>query len=841
MPFFGYHALRAPTPFDTFYMLMTTPSNTSRPLPPAFEGLHELARDLRWSAAQPALSLWPRPDPALWQSHPNPLALLAQIPQERLDIAAQDTDLVQAFQDVFQARAAAHDSAGWMQTQHPDSDLKGVAYFSLEYGLSEALPLYAGGLGILAGDLLKTASDLRVPITGVGLLYAHGYFRQTLTADGWQGEDDLVNDPAQLPVTAVALDGKPLRIFVSLPNRTLTLRVWRADVGSVALYLLDSSDPANTPEDQAITQTLYGGDRETRILQELVLAIGGWDTLAALRIPIDICHLNEGHAAFVVLCRAVRYQQAQGVSFDEALFATRPGNLFTTHTPVAAGFDRFDAALVRHYLGALADEAHVPTETFLALGHDPQAAQFSMATLAVRGCGATNAVSALHGDVSRALFSPLYPRLPLAEVPVGYVTNGIHLPTWNSLHAQALWDKSPDLNFVSDDDLWALRNSARAALVDDVRARFAHQVQQMGLGDAALSLAQNALNPDALTVCFARRFAAYKRPDLLLLEIDRLIKILGSVRRPVQIVVAGKAPRGDQGSKHLVQAMVQASLRPDLFGRLVFLADYDMDVAHALVSGADVWLNTPRRPQEACGTSGMKTLANGGLNLSSPDGWWAEAYQPGLGWTLGDNQTHGEEQDARDADQLLTLLESPLRIDFYTRDSQGLPTAWLQRMRRSMTELTPRFSSVRMLQQYTEDFYLPAVPILRARHADKGALAKNLLSWHTRIQNAWPSVFLLNLHLSPQNGRQHALVSAFLGDLSPADVAVELYADAAPGHAPARLPLIWDKMPGGPGSVCAFSALLPPGRPASDYTPRIVPYHAGALLPQEAPYVTWLE
>ncbi len=819
---------------------MTIPPNALRPLPAALRGLHDLARDLRWSAAQPALSLWPRLDPALWQSAPNPQILLAQISQERLEAAAQDGDLAQAFQDVLQARAHASESAGWLQTEQPDNNLKGVAYFSLEYGLSAALPLYAGGLGILAGDLLKTASDLHVPVTGVGLLYAHGYFRQTLTPDGWQGEDEVVNDPGTLPISPVYLDGKLLRIRVTLPGRILTLRVWRAEVGTRALYLLDSNDPDNTPEDRAITASLYADDRELRILQELTLAVGGWDTLAALQIPVDVCHLNEGHAAFVVLCRAVRHQQARGVSFDEALFATRPGNLFTTHTPVTAGFDRFEPKLAAHYLGALANEASVPVQTFLDLGHDPHTAQFSMAALAVRGCGAVNAVSALHRDVSRELFASLYPRLPLAEVPVGCVTNGIHPPTWNSDWAQALPDNSPNLVAVPDAELWALRNQSRAALVDFVRARFARQVQDMGLGDAALSLAQNALSPDALTVGFARRFAAYKRPDLLLHDINRLVKVLGSVRRPVQIVVAGKAPRGDDGSKHLVQAMVQASLRPDLFGRLVFLADYDMDVAHALASGADVWLNTPRRPQEACGTSGMKALANGGLNLSSRDGWWAEAYQPDLGWALGNPQTHGEDDDAQDADQLLALLENELRVAFYTRDAQGLPPAWLARMRRSMADLAPRFSSVRMLREYAERCYLPAVQALRTRAADDGLLAKDLLSWHGRLEKSWPAVRLADLQFTRQNGEQCAEVSAFLGELSPDDVSVELYAEAAFGHPPARLAMTSNTAKSAPDGSRAYSAALPPGRPASDYTPRVVPRHPHALSPQEAPYVTWL-
>lgn len=820
-------------------MPMTTPP--SRPLPPALAGLHELARDLRWGASQPALSLWPRLDPALWQRDPRPLTLLAQISQARLDDAAQDAPLVQAFQDVLQARAADRDSASQAQAASPPSDLKSVAYFSLEYGLSAALPLYAGGLGILAGDLLKSASDLHLPVTGVGLLYAHGPFRQTLAPDGWQGEADIVNDPDRLPVTEVLLGGAPLRIHLSLPNRILTLRVWRADVGTRALYLLDSRDPGNTAEDQAITETLYPADRETRILQELVLAVGGWDTLAALRIPVDVCHLNEGHAAFVVLCRAVRHAQKHGVSFAQALTVTRPGNLFTTHTPVAAGFDRFEPGLAAHYLGALALEAAVPTQTFLDMGRDPHDPRFSMAALAVRGCGATNAVSALHEEVSRALFAPLYPRLPLAEVPVGHVTNGIHAPSWRSGQAHALHSAFPDLADMSDTDLWAERTQARAALVGFVRARFARQVQDMDLGDAALALARRALDPNALTVGFARRFAAYKRPDLLLRDIPRLTQLLGSLRRPVQILVAGKAPRGDHDAKLLVQAMVQASLRPDLFGRLIFLADYDMEVTQALVSGCDLWLNTPRRPQKACGTSGMKAVVGGGLNVSSLDGWWAEAYEPGLGWALGDAQTHGEDDDARDAGQLFALLENEVRAAFYTRDERGLPPAWLHAMRRSRAELAPRFSSDRMLREYADRFYLPAAQAVRARAADQGALAKDLLLRQSRIAAAWPAVRVSRLRLSGKPGEQLAQVSAVLGGLSPGDVAVELYADAPPGQPPVCLPMTPVGSLAADSGRRTYSAHLPPGRPASDYTPRIVPHCPGALLPQEAPLITWPE
>lgn len=822
---------------------MTTPPDTSRPsapprpLPAALAGLHDLARDLRWGASQPALSLWPQLDPALWQAAPDPLRLLAHIPQERLEAAAaQDPALAQAFQDVLRARAADQDSARQAQAALPDDAVQGVACFSLEYGLSAALPLYAGGLGILAGDLLKSASDLHVPVTGVGLLYAHGCFRQTLAPDGWQGEADMLNDPVLLPVTPVELDGKPLRIHLSLPFRTLTLRVWRADVGSRALYLLDSRDPANSPEDQAITDTLYPADPNTRLVQELALAVGGWDTLAALRIPIDVCHLHEGPAAFVVLCRAVRCRQAHGVSFAQALTATRPGNLFTTHTPVAAGFDRFETPLAAHCLGALALEAGVPVQTFLDMGRDPHVPGFSMAALAVRGCGAVNAVSALHEEVSRALFSPLYPRLPLAEVPVGHVTSGVHAPTWRSPAADALHAAFPDLSAASDADLWALRTDARAALVQYVRARFARQVQDMGLGDAALALAQKSLDSNALTVGFARRFAAYKRPDLLLRDLGRLTKVLSSVRRPVQIIVAGKAPRGDHDAKLLVQAMVQASLRPDLFGRLIFLADCDMDVTRALVSGCDVWLNTPRRPQEACGTSGMKAVVNGGLNLSSLDGWWAEAYEPGLGWTLGD--THSDD-DARDAGQLLALLENEVRAAFYTRDERGLPPAWLQAMRRSLAELAPRFGSDRMLREYADLFYKPAAQAVRARAAHGGALAEDLLARQVRLAAAWPGVRVSRLRLSGKPGEQLAQVSVVLGGLTPDDVAVELYADALPGQLPVRLPLIPDDRPAPTGSRRTYSALLPPGRAAADFTPRVVPHCPGAWLPQEIPLIAW--
>ena len=835
---------------------MTSRPFSSHPLPPALEGLTDLALDLRWNTRPPADRLWARLDPETWERTQNPYLILQQASNTRLNEAAADDAFRRDMDAALDARRRALEGPGWFGERHSQSRLRGVAYFSLEFGLGEALPIYAGGLGILAGDHIKTASDMGVPLTAIGLLYDRGYFRQQLASDGWQLEAYPSNDTTTLPVTPVQdRDGGWLRVTLPLPGRALSLRVWQVVVGKVTLYLLDSNDPVNNPWDRAVTSSLYSGHRDRRLVQELVLGVAGWRVLEALGIEADVCHLNEGHAAFVVPARAAQFQKRHSVSFAEALWATRPGNLFTTHTPVAAGFDRFDPQMVGHYLQPFAQDVHLPVGEILMLGQDAPFGLFNMAWLAARGSGHINAVSALHEDVSRSVFAPIYPHWPVAEVPIGHVTNAVHMPSWASARANALWAKthettpmsdtietvslnpevaSPALDRVSDADLWAFRNESRRSLVGYVRRRLERQVREQGLSEKVAARARQALDPNVLTLGFARRFAAYKRPHLLLQDMDRLSRLLHDIDRPVQIIVAGKAHPSDDGGKELVRAMVQASLRPDFFGRLVFLADYDIIMTSEMVAGVDVWLNNPRRPMEASGTSGMKVLVNGGLNLSELDGWWAEAYSPEVGWALGDGQEHAEaEWDAQEARQLYALLEQEVLPAFYERNGDGLPQAWLRRVRASMAQLTPRFDSPRMLREYVENFYLPASDAYHKRAADGGKLARDLAAWNAPLYQEWKQVRLEDHSVRRDGAYWNISVRVTLGDMDPGKVKVELYAEGREGYGPVRVEMART----GEGQV--YQAQVPANRPADDYTPRVVPFHTEVLVPQEVSEIVW--
>jgi len=536
-----------------------------------------------------------------------------------------------------------------------------VAYFSMEFALSEALPIYSGGLGNVAADQLKAASDLGVPVIGVGVLYQQGYFRQVIAADGSQEALYPYNDPDQLPITPVRnQSGDLLRLPIVLPGQKVWLRAWQVQVGRVVLYLLDSNDPANPPAFRGITSELYGGGAELRLQQELLLGIGGWRLLRTLRLEPEVCHLNEGHAAFAILERARSFMEDTRRSFEVALAVTRAGNVFTTHTPVAAGFDRFSPALLERLLRPYAEQQlGVSLRDLLALGRenpDDPDEPFNMAYLAIRGSGAVNGVSRLHGQVSRRIFQSLFPRWPEVEVPVAHVTNGVHTPSWESAAADALWTKTcgterwsqtlttieRDIANASDGELWALRTAARRVLVDYARERVAQQVAFMGLPSDEASAIGVGLDPAVLTLGFARRFAAYKRPNLLLHDPARLLRILTNAAQPVQLVIAGKAHPADRGGQELIRMWIQFIRRPEVRNRVIFIADYDLLLAEHLVRGVDMWVNTPRRPWEASGTSGMKVLVNGGLNLSELDGWWAEAYEPEVGWALGDGQEHGD-------------------------------------------------------------------------------------------------------------------------------------------------------------------------------------------------------
>ena len=772
-----------------------------------FDSLAELALDMRWSWNHATDTVWRRLDADVWELTHNPWVVLQTVSRDKIERVMADPTFRKQVDGLAQIRREAEEAPAWFHQKHPRGALTSVAYLSMEFMLSEALPIYSGGLGNVAGDQLKATSDLGIPVVGVGLLYQQGYFRQVIGKNGAQEALFPYNDPGQLPITPVRQEnGEWLRLEVALPGYSVWLRAWQVRVGRVNLYLLDSNDAANFPAHRGITSELYGGGPELRLKQELLLGIGGWRLLTTLGLRPEVCHLNEGHAAFAILERARTFMHETGQSFEVALTVTRAGNLFTTHTAVPAGFDRFTPALIEQYLGGYAEEnLGIARRDLLALGRqnpDDSSESFNMAYLAVRGSGAVNGVSRLHGKVSRHIFEPLFPRWPEDEVPVGHVTNGVHMPSWDSAPADALWTDvcgkgrwlgttktlERDIRRVSDASLWDFRMTASKALVECARGRLGRQLSASGAPREAVDLATRLFDPGALTLGFARRFATYKRPNLLLHDPPRLLRLLANPERPVQLILAGKAHPADQAGQALIKEWIHFIRRPEVRPHVIFLSDYDMLLTEHLVQGVDVWINTPRRPWEASGTSGMKVLVNGGLNLSELDGWWAEAYTPEVGWALGDGLEHGDDPawDAVEADALYDLLEREVIPEFYARDASGIPTAWVKRMRESMARLTPRFSADRTVREYTEQHYLPAAALYRERAADKGAVGRQVVEWRRRLEQTWDTLRFGEVKVETR-GAQHAFeVQVYLNDLDPEAVRVELYAADVTGSGSVR-------------------------------------------------------
>jgi len=824
-----------------------------RALPEELDGLYDLAMDMRWTGSQITDKIWKMLDPNAWEITNNPYLILQNVSEQKLLNAAEDEKIKAELASILDRKRSLEQEPSWFDQNCRDRDMGTVAYFSMEFGLSEALPIYSGGLGILAGDLLKTASDMGVPMVGVGLLYQQGYFRQILDYDGSQVEAFPYNDPTSLPIVpAQRKDGSWARTRVMLPGRDLILRVWKAQVGRVDLYLLDSNDPLNTPWDRGITATLYPAERERRLVQEIALGIGGWNALTEVGINARICHLNEGHAAFLVLARAYDCMKKTGLKFSEALWATRPGNVFTTHTPVAAGFDSFPLPLVMQYLERYAKSYGASMQELLRRFHVDYEKPLITARLAMRCCGYANGVSKLHGRVSREIFSSIYHRWPLQEIPMSHVTNGVHIPSWDSPEARELWKtvlsgyhlSAPsgsaweDLSKISDSELWQFRNESRRSMIEYVRDRLVRQMKEHNASMEAVREAEDILDPDALTIGFARRFAGYKRPTLLIHHPDRLKRILCDSEKPVQLVVAGKAHPDDYQGKSLVREMTRFASLPGISSRMVFLEDYDIALARRLEPGIDLWINVPRRPMEACGTSGMKVLVNGGLNLSELDGWWAEAYTPQVGWAIGDGREHDDSSwDAQEADQLYRLLEEQIVPLFYDRDRGGLPRGWISKVRASMAHLTPRFSSHRMVREYVEKAYLPGADSFCRRMANGAAVAKDLDRWHRRVDDCWEDLRFGELQVEKEEGFWKFEVEVYLGRMNPADVQVQLYADPISGGIPEKVVMATEETAG--DDPRRFRAEVPNSRPAGDFTPRIVPHHPDADVPREAIHILW--
>jgi starch phosphorylase len=824
-------------------------------LPEEISDLRALALDLRWTWSHEDDSLWKYIDERLWQLTHNPWLILQNASAQRLEALAADPVFRSKLLQSAGARKKYLERSGWLAAAHGEEKLAGVAYFSMEFGLGTALPLYAGGLGILAGDYLKTASDLVIPTIGIGLLYQEGYFRQIIDSDGAQRELYPYNEPAVMPVEPVILaEHGWLRIPLELPGRVIQLRVWQATVGCVKLYLLDSNDPLNRPVDRGITAKLYGGGSEIRLLQEIVLGVGGWRVVQALHPNVEICHINEGHAAFAVVERARHLSTISKLNFWEALWATRAGNVFTTHTPVAAGFDTFPASLLRKYLPYVDGEL---VDDILGLGRiEPGNSNedFNMAYLAQRGSALCLGVSRLHGEFSRRIFQPLFPRWPNCEVPVGHVTNGVHIPTWDSVEADRVWTDAcgkerwrggPDglrsnIASVTDEALWGMRGTGRQRLVGLARSHLGVQLRERGFDVEVVRQAETVLDPNALTIGFARRFTEYKRPNLLLSDPARFDQLLLQERRPIQILVAGKAHPADLEGKAMIQAWIQLAMKPQYRQRVVFLEDYDIALAQELVQGVDVWINTPRRPWEACGTSGMKVLVNGGLNCSIRDGWWDEAYEPDVGWAIGDGSGGDAKQaDRRDAQSLYDVLEQNIVPEFYDRDMHGLPRAWLARIRRSMSTLTAAFGSTRMVCEYVEKAYLPLAGSLRARLADDCAGAKAAHAWANDLQRHWSGLHIGSPTVVRTDGDWRFSVPVILGEVSPGSAHVELFADAGNEMCAEVVALHQEMAIPGTLNGYIYAGEVATYRPAEDYTIRVVPYHEGVQVPGELPLIVW--
>jgi len=769
-------------------------------LPEKLQGLREMAYNLLWTWDDELRAVFRRVDRPLWeQSYQNPVLLLGSISQERLEELVNDDSFMSFYQRSYKRMKEYLDEPTWWDKRYPEKPL--IAYFSAEFGISESLPIYSGGLGVLSGDHMKGASDLGLPLAGVGLLYQQGYFRQYLTSDGWQQESYPTNDFYNLPVNqAQGPDGKSLVIEVPIAGHGVKVMVWKAQVGRRPLYLLDTNLPENAQHDQDITDQLYGGDHETRIRQEIVLGIGGLRALRALGLKPVVCHMNEGHAAFLALERTRLIMKEHNLNFWEALEVARAGSVFTTHTPVPAGFDLFPSDLMDRYFGDYMREVGLSREEFLGLGRgNPGDAgdSFNMAVLALRTSAFANAVSKLHGEVSRKLFQRFFPGLPETEVPIGHVTNGVHIRNWVSREMHQLFDRylgtewweepgNPatwaPVDEIPDEELWATHERRRERLVAVARQRLVKQLERRGASQADLERARGVLDTRTLTIGFARRFATYKRASLILRDLDRLKRILLDSKRPVQIIFAGKAhPRDTQG-KEVMKAIIQFCQQDDMRRNAVFIEDYDLVVARYLVQGVDVWLNNPRRFLEASGTSGMKVVCNGGLNLSILDGWWVEGYHPDAGWAIGRGEDYQDlaYQDYVESNLLYELLEKDVAPLFYNRGADGLPRHWIAKMKKSMRLLGPTFSTTRMLWEYSEKYYLPAAKYHHQITEGQMERARQLVQWKNHLRQHWGEVRVEKVEArgdgQAQVGANFEVAAEIrLGPIQPGDVRVELY------------------------------------------------------------------
>jgi starch phosphorylase len=780
-------------------------------LPDELHGLKDLAFNLWWSWNPEAQDLFAAIDPS-HGSVRNPVRLLRQTPVERLEELTRDPSFMAKYHEVMERlQSYLHDDNTWFRRTYPSFSDGPVAYFSAEFAFHECLPIYSGGLGVLAGDHCKSASDLGVPFVGVGLLYRNGYFRQEIDPAGNQNVIYPNHPFEEMPLQVVKdASGQDLTISVELPYRRLYARLWRVDVGRVSIYLLDSDIPENSPADRAITSQLYSAGRDLRISQEILLGIGGVRALEVLGVEPSVWHMNEGHVAFLGLERIRRYMERYQLDFDDAVEAVAASTVFTTHTPVPAGNETFTLPRMHKYFRDYCESAGIPLASLLSLGAQSTSRGrkvFSMTVLAIRLSGLTNGVSALHGQVARKMWQHLWPGVTEPEVPITSITNGVHTHTWIAREFGALYDKYLNGRWqdhltddqywkhvleIPDEVLWQTHQNLKNRLIEFVRDRLRRRLNRLGAGEDELGAASNILNPDALTIGFARRFAPYKRADLIFSDIERARRLFGDPDRPVQIIFAGKAHPADEQGQALIRRINEICQWDGFRGRVIFLEDYDMKVARYLVQGVDLWLNNPRRPLEASGTSGQKVPINGGINCSILDGWWAEGYDGHNGWAIGNGEEFStvEEQDAADAAALYDVLENQVIPLYYDRDENGLPTGWIQKMKASISTIAPTFNTETMVSRYVEQMYIPMARRGMRFVADRFASASALAAWKRLIRQSWPFVHFTDVAV--HNGEAIEVTARiYLGAVDPASVRVELLCepDSVNGVLPHTVPM----------------------------------------------------
>ncbi len=837
-------------------------------VPARLKPLLVIAKNLWWLWSRNALALFRRIDIDLWEvSNHNPVLLIGSLPPERLRALADDHAFLSHMDSVYEEMEQYLSSSTWYTRVYGSKlDIR-IAYFSAEFGLHECLPLYSGGLGILSGDHVKSSDELGLPLVGVGLCYQHGYYRQYLSSDGWQQELYPENDFYNMPMTLVRdEEGREVTAEVSFLQRRVEARLWRIQVGRVSLYLLDSNLPSNEPIDRAITSRLYGGDLDMRIRQEILLGIGGTRALTKLGYEPTVCHMNEGHSAFLALERIRVLMQKAGLTFAEAREAMAAGNTFTTHTPVPAGNDRFPPDMVRSYFRDYQPHLKISMETFLGLGRenpDDPREDFCMTVLALKLAAHANGVSQLHGRISRRMWKRLWPSVPEREVPITHITNGVHTHSWLSDEIDRLFERYLEPRWlddpvnqnvwqrveeIPDNELWRAKERLRDRLVSFVRRREKRSLRRLAAPNAKITAADEILDPEILTIGFARRFATYKRANLILRDLARLKRMLLDKDRPVQLVIAGKAHPHDHPGKEIIRQIAQLAKSDEIHRRLVFVEDYDIEVARHLVQGADIWLNTPLRPLEASGTSGMKASMNGALNLSILDGWWCEGYGGDNGWAIGNGEEHAdrEYQDQTESTMLYDLLEKEIIPTFYRRGPDGIPREWIQRMKASIRTICSRFNTNRMVEEYAERIYLPAAIHGTMLAKDNYRASRMLAAWKQHVQDHWHEVSILSVHVDTSKELEigsnlDLRVRVLLGSLQPEEISVEVLhgpidaqGEIVAGEA---LPLNFGSSE---GSVAVFAGSIP-CRSAGQhgFVVRVLPFRRELANKFETGKITW--